>query len=117
MPWELFYDDYGRRILSLVRRLTRLRRNNAQFLNGDYYFYNDWPAYQSKGVLLFSRSTTAHFSLVALNFTDGDATVPFTFSRGGAYTELLHGTDNFAVNAGDHRWLKVPSNYGRVWST
>jgi 1,4-alpha-glucan branching enzyme len=115
MPWELFYDEYGRRILTLVRTLTRLRRAHPQFSSGDHYFYNDWMTYQSKGVLLFSRADATRFSLVALNFSDTDAVVPFEFPHAGTYTELLHGQDNFLVGANQQRWLTVPSNYGRIW--
>jgi 1,4-alpha-glucan branching enzyme len=116
MPWELFYDEEGRSILHLCRLLGRLRRANPQLRTGEYFFYNDWDRYQSKGVLLFSRSEGAGFSLVALNFTDANASVPFVFPRGGAYAELLHGADSFSVQAGEQRWLEVPSNYGRIWS-
>jgi 1,4-alpha-glucan branching enzyme len=116
MPWEFFYDEHGRSILSLVRRLTRLRSGNLQFQTGDHYFYNDWDAYQSKGLLLFSRSTPQHFSLVALNFTDGDQTVPFAFPRAGQCNELLHGEHNFQTAQNQQHWLAIPSNYGRIWT-
>ena len=39
MPWELFYDEYGRSMLSLVRRLTQLRLANPQ-LHSDDRSYN-----------------------------------------------------------------------------
>ena len=115
MPWELFYDEYGRGILQLVRKLTRVRRDSAELQTGDYFFYNDWDKYQSHGVLLFSRSTITHSSLIALNFTDNDTTVPFVFSRAGSYTERLHGNDNFSVARGEEHSLTIPSNYGRIW--
>ncbi len=116
MPWELFYDDEGRRLLQLVRRLTRLRRTHRQFQDGGFFFYNDWPAYQSKGVLLYSRSNAAHFSLIALNFTDEEQHVPFAFPRTAPCVEMLHQADSFAATAGLTRVLTVPSNYGRVWT-
>jgi maltooligosyltrehalose trehalohydrolase len=116
MPWELFYDRQGRSVLSLVRRLTRVRRARAELQHGDYYFYNDWERYQSHGVLLFSRSTAEQFSLVGLNFTDADVSVPFTPPRGGRFREQLHDQDHFDAEAGEQRWLTLPSNYGRVWS-
>lgn len=116
MPWELFYDEQGRSIIGLVRKLARVRRAHAELQHGDYYFYNDWDRYQSKGVLLFSRSTNEQFSLVALNFTDGDVDVPFWFPRAGSYREQLHGADDFTLAANEQRWLRVPSNYGRVWT-
>ncbi len=116
VPWELFYDEHGREVLRLVRRLTRLRAQNAQFLEGDHYFYNDWNQYQSKGLLLFSRATAARFSLVALNFSPDAQQASFTFPRAGACTEMLHGQDTFQAAAGQARTLTVPSNYGRIWT-
>ena len=115
MPWELFYDDYGRGILRLVRKLTRVRRENPELQTGDYFFFNDWDKYQSRGVLLFSRSTNNGFSLIALNFTGDEATVPFMFSRAGSYIERLHGQDNFTVSRGEERPVTIPGNYGRIW--
>ncbi len=84
--------------------------------SGAYFFYNDWEKYQSKGLLLFSQSDASQSALLALNFTDSDATVPFTLERGGSYQELLHGASHFSVNAGGEAFLQIPSNYGRVWA-
>jgi 1,4-alpha-glucan branching enzyme len=116
MAWELFYDEYGRGVLALVRRLTRLRVAHPQFQSGAHHFHNDWDRYQSKGALLFSRWDTQHLSLVALNFSEQDVSVPFTFDRSGPCVELLHGQDNFDVTAEQERWLNVPRNYGRIWT-
>lgn len=115
--WDYFYDEVGRSLVGLVRNLARLRRSGPQFSSGDYYFYNDWDAYQSKGILLFSRSDNQHFSLVALNFTESEQVVPFRFLRSGSYREELNGMDNLAnVSANVETWLNIPSNYGRVWT-
>src|SRR5262249_37254841 len=115
--WDFFYDDYGKSIISLVRSLLRIRRNGPQFQSTDYFFYNDWGQYQSRGILLFSRSDAQRFSLVAINFTDTDQSVLFRFPRAGSYREELHGSDNLsglAVN--EERWINVPSNYGCIWT-
>jgi maltooligosyltrehalose trehalohydrolase len=115
--WDYFYDEVGRSLVALVRTLLRMRRNGAQFQTGGHFFYNDWDSYQSKGLLLFSRADEQHFSLVALNFTDQDQSVPFRFARGGSYYEELHGIDNLgSVAAGEERRLQIPSNYGRIWT-
>jgi 1,4-alpha-glucan branching enzyme len=115
MPWEYFYDEFGRGVLRLVRRMTAIRKSARELHSGDFYLHNDWERYQSRGILLFSRASGERVSLVALNFTDADATVPFAFNRGGTWTEQIHGQDDFTVAAGDERWLHVPSNYGRIW--
>lgn len=119
MRWDYFYDDDGRSVIGLVRRLLAIRRAREEFRRGAYDFHNDWDRYQSRGVLVFSRSTPAATSVVALNFDGGDHWVPFTFARAGSYVEQLHGApgDAFTVGAGAERQLYLPSNYGRVWST
>jgi 1,4-alpha-glucan branching enzyme len=114
--WEFFYDEDGRNVLGLVRRLTRLRRDHDEFCTGSYYFHNDWARYQSRGILLFSRQTDQRYSLVALNFTDQEQRVMFAFPITGSCTEQLHGQDNFQAFANETRTLVVPGNYGRIWT-
>ncbi len=114
--WDLFYDDAGRAIVTLVRKLVRLRRDGEQFRSGDHYFYDDWEQYQAKGLLLFSRSGGARFSLVALNFTGQDQTARFRFARAGVYREELYGEESFTAGQEEERELQIPSNFGRVWT-
>jgi 1,4-alpha-glucan branching enzyme len=117
--WDYFYDDSGRVTLNLVRSLLALRKARDEFRAGDYFFHNDWDSYQSRGVLLFSRSTPGAYSLVALNFSGTEQGVPFTFPREGSFVEQLHRApeEGFTVSSGERRSLLVPANYGRVWST
>jgi len=114
--WDYFYDGIGRAVISLVRKLARLRRTGPQFQSGDHFFYNDWERYQSRGLMLFSRSDGQRFSLVALNFSGQDQAVSFRFPRGGVYREELHGADNFMASPGEEREISVPSHYGRIWT-
>ncbi len=112
--WDYFYDPIGKRMVSLVRRLIKMR-HQPQFQRGKHIFYNDRDRYQSKGVLIFSREDENHFSLVALNFTDHDKQADFQFPFSGDYVEELHGFDNLKdVVAGAWTSFVVPSNYGRV---
>ena len=115
--WDYFYDPIGKLVIRLVRRLLQIRRQ-PQFRRGEHYFYNDYGRYQSKGVLFFSRSAEQCFSLVALNFTDQDQSVPFTFPLAGDYQEELHGQYNLTgLAAEEERWLIIPSNYGCIWTS
>jgi 1,4-alpha-glucan branching enzyme len=117
--WDYFYDETGRSAVGLVRRLLALRRSASEFRNGAHYFYNDWSRYQSHGLLLFSRYEGARFSLVALNFSDVQQTVPFWFPMNGTYEEQLHQRleDRLpGITALTEQWITVPGNYGRVWS-
>jgi maltooligosyltrehalose trehalohydrolase len=114
--WDYFYDHVGKTVIWLVRRLLQIRRQ-VQFRQGAHYFYNDYDRYQSKGVLLFSRSAGHSFSLVALNFTDVAQSVPFAFPFAGDYQEELHGQQNLiGLAAAEERWLTIDSNYGCIWT-
>jgi len=115
--WDYFYDDDGRSVLTLVRKLVRIRGAGAQFRRGDHFFYDDWDRYQSKGLLLFSRFDQQKFSLVALNFSDSEQWAPFWFSRSGDYRDEIDGEDPLmGVVADTEHFLRVPSNYGRIWT-
>ena len=119
--WDYFYDPVGKAMIRLVRKLIKVRRSRPQFRYGDHFFYNDHERYQSKNTMLFHRSEGAAFSLIALNFSDHDQWIPFTFPFSGNYMEELHGTDDDALNlknvaGGIEAWLLIPSNYGRVWT-
>ena len=116
--WDYFYDEIGRSVIGLVRRLLALRKAGPEFRLGAHFFYNEFDRYQSQDVLLFSRYEGAHFSLVALNFGDAARTVPFWFPTGGDYVEQLHdhSDDRLAgIQALTEQHLTIPGNYGRVW--
>lgn len=118
MRWDYFYDPYGKSIADLVRKLIRLRRSERRFRHGGHYFFNHWDNYQSRNVMLFSRSDQKSFSLVALNFGDGEKTVPFTFPHGGNYREELHGEESLSgIIARKSHDITIPGNYGRIWTT
>ncbi len=118
MRWDFFYDESGRPIVSLVRRLLRIRRQRDHLRQGTYFFFNDWDRYQQFGILLFARYDGAKYTLVAVNFGDTDRTIPFWFPMAGDYVEELHGgaLDLKNVPALQQVWLNIPSHYGRVWT-
>lgn len=115
LRWDYFYDAAGKNLVRLIRSLISLRKNCAELRRGTHYFHNDYEHYLSRGILLFQREDAAVVSLIAVNFTDVEQSVPFLFKRTGNYAEQLHGLDNFAAEAGQEHWLTVPSNYGRIW--
>jgi maltooligosyltrehalose trehalohydrolase len=116
--WDYFYDDAGREIVRLVRRLTRIRHARSHIRRGKFFFFNDWERYQRLGLLLFSRSDETQYTLVALNTSDADQTVPFSFPVAGNYGEELHGGSLDLTAAGPQQqvMLTIPSNYGRIWT-
>jgi 1,4-alpha-glucan branching enzyme len=117
--WDYFYDEIGRATISLVRKLTALRRSRRELRRGNYYFYNDDWRYQFRGLLLFSREDQGQFTLIAVNFSGTEQTVPFWFPIAGTYREQLHDRPQdmlSAVPAWGERQITVPGNYGRIWS-
>ncbi|MDZ8136402.1 MAG: alpha-amylase family glycosyl hydrolase [Nostoc sp. DedQUE04] len=115
--WDYFYDPIGKSVLSLVRKLIKLRSQQPQFTEGEHFFYNDYDRYHSKNVLLFSRKHGNKFSLVALNFSDRDRDVPFWFPIAGNYQEELNGKNNLiGVPSYSEYWVTIPSNYGSIWT-
>src|SRR5262249_15536549 len=116
---DYFYDTPGRSTIALVRKLLSLRQTSAQFRNGEYFYFDDWERYASKGVLAYARWTTSAYSLVVVNTSDQEQWVPFWFPIGGNYREELHGgsLSLAGVSANTETWLAIPSNYGRVWTT
>jgi len=115
LRWDYFYDTAGKSLVRLTRSLMKLRNSCVELRRGTHYFHNDYSRYLSRGILLCQRETADAMSLIAVNFTATDQSVPFAFTRSGNYTEQLHGLDNFAAGKGEERWLTIPSNYGRVW--
>ncbi len=118
LRWDLFYDEPGHRIITLVRKLLGIRRSRAHIRRGDHYFFNEWDRYQSKGVLMFARYVGASYTLVALNIGDVAQTVPFWFPIAGDYVEELHGgeLDLHGIVALQEVSLTVPPHYGRIWT-
>jgi maltooligosyltrehalose trehalohydrolase len=115
--WNYFYDNDGKPIIRLIRKLTKIRRGGTQFTDGQYYFYNDYANFNSKGLLAFSRQLGSTFSLVVVNFTDQQQTAIFSFPNSGNYIEQIEGTQNLTkVAAGAAQPLAIPSNYGCVWT-
>ncbi len=118
--WDYFYDPVGQSLIALFRKLITIRRGHDEFRTGEYYFHNQYDPYLSRGVLLFHRRKGSRFSLVALNFSEHDQWIPYSFESSGNYHELLHG-DTVAelnigpVNNGETKWLRVPGHYGRIW--
>jgi len=117
--WNYFYDNDGKPIIRLLRKLTKIRRGGAQFSDGQHFFYNDYNNFNSKGLLAFSRQVGSTFSLVVVNFTNQEQTTSFaSFPTSGNYVEEIEGGQNLnGVVAGAAQTISVPSNYGCIWTT
>lgn len=115
--WDYFYDTPGRTLVTLTRKLLRLRRQRTELRQGDHWYYADPAVYQNRGVMIFRRSQAASTTVIAVNFTDTDAAVPFTPPAPGQWTERLDGQASFVAAPGQELQLTIPSNYGRIWTS
>src|ERR1700735_2109997 len=111
-----FYDNDCKRIIRLLRKLTKIRRSGAQFSDGQHFFYNDYNNFNSKGWLSFSRQLGNTFILVVVNFTNQEQTTSFaSFPTSGDYVEEIEGGQNLnGVVAGGGEEVKGPDNNGRL---
>lgn len=117
--WDYFYDAAGQQISGLIRKLLRIRRNRDHVRNGAFFFFNDWERYQRLAILLFARYRASDYTLIAVNTSDTEQTVPFWFPLAGDYVEELYGGNlNLkAIPALREVALTIPSYYGRIWTT
>ncbi len=118
LRWDYFYDTAGQSIVQLVRKLIRIRRDRSQIRRGAFFFFNSRERYQRAGVVLFARFDGPQYTLVGVNTSDTDQTVPFWFPVGGDYAEELHGgdLDLHAIQPLQETVLTIPSHYGRIWT-
>jgi 1,4-alpha-glucan branching enzyme len=115
VTWQYFYEAAGRRLVELTRSLLATRRNRTEVRRGAHFYYPD-PRHQSSGVMVFSRQLAGETTIVAVNFTDRDAAVPFRFPATATWTEALH-REQIQASSAETRMLLVPSNYGQVWTS
>jgi maltooligosyltrehalose trehalohydrolase len=118
LRWDFFYDEAGKALVGLTRRLLQIRHDRPQIRRGQFWFFNHWERYQKDGILLFARYDGPRYTLVAINTDSVDHTVSFWFPIGGTYVEELHG-GGFNLNGViplQETPLTIPSHYGRVWT-
>jgi maltooligosyltrehalose trehalohydrolase len=118
LRWDYFYDPPGQKLVSLVRRLTRIRRNREHVRRGEFFFFNHWDRYLSRGLLLFARHQGPAYTLVAVNTGSAQQSIPFWFPVGGNYVEELEG-GNLGLQGIvplQEVSLTIPSHYGRIWT-
>jgi 1,4-alpha-glucan branching enzyme len=114
ISWDYFYDDPGRRLVRVVRTMLRLGRTRDELRRGNHWYYADPDAYQNRGVMIFKRSPGSSATVVAVNLTDADVGVGFTFPAAGHWSESLTGNDTLDVSASERVSLSLPSNFGQV---
>jgi 1,4-alpha-glucan branching enzyme len=111
LRWELMYTVPGQQLLRLVRQLLRIRRLRTELRRGEHFVYSD---YTQKGILIVRRGNTPpDVTVVALNFTAREVTVPFTYPAPGLWIDaLVTGGGDMLDSATEE--ISIPRNFGRV---
>ncbi|MFL6216311.1 MAG: alpha-amylase family glycosyl hydrolase [Blastocatellia bacterium] len=127
LHWEYFYDEAGKALVRLYRRLGQLRQQHRALRGRESFYYNE----QSRpwdGVVAYRRRAAAtataaeDVAMVFLNFSDVERVVSIPFPKAGAYREMI---DNPRASGqpleimieqdGQSHQVVVPSNYGQIF--
>jgi maltooligosyltrehalose trehalohydrolase len=122
--WEYFYDDDGKPLIRLYRRLGALRRN-SRALRGtsSYYYYQQ--SHQQNQVIAYHRyapadgTTAEDWAMVLLNFGNAVGTITLPFPKAGTWREMLDDAKRqFSITVaadGETHPIAVNPNYGMVF--
>ncbi len=123
--FEYFYDDNGRPLVTLYRRLAKLRRALRALRSRDF-FYDNANSRPGDGLVAYRRHAPAaggepeQMAVVLLNFSDVELAVSVPTPVDGIYRELLDSPYRsapleIATVSGQLSGLRVPANYGQVF--
>ena len=94
LRWDFFYDAPGQGSGEIgAQTFTHQKKPSSASQRCIVTSSTIGTVYLSKGLLLFARYSGPAYTLVAINTSDVDQTVPFWFPIGGNYLEELHGGD------------------------
>ena len=123
LHWNYFYEDSGRALVRLYRRLGRLRKDLQALRSRNAYYHHD-RSDLARGLVAYQRTpdnAAEPAVMVLLNFGDydGDLTVPFP--RAGQWVERLNDgagaapetLDLAAGQTGAN--VRIPPNYGKLF--
>src|SRR5262249_36613562 len=127
--WDYFYDDIGRALIRVYRRLGRLRRACRALRSRDSFYFNA-NSNLGAGAIAYQRRPAAtatdpqHVALIFVNFSDSEQTLSVPFPITGTYREMLDDDQRGAahreiqvVGSGEIHNVTIPSNYGRIYVT
>lgn len=122
LHWEYFYDDAGKALVRLFRRLGALRRSRRALDSRGAFFYFDDTSHRDRRVIAFRRWVDAtnvepaEQLVVVLNFSASAAEVEIDFPEPGAWREMLdESSPDLFVGGALRRSVNVPSHYGAIY--
>ena len=127
MNWSYFYDAFGNPLITLYRKLAKLRRNLPALRSRDSFYYNV-QSRPGEGIIAYHRHAAAtatapeQFAIVFLNFSGVTQTISIPAPSAGTYKESLDANPTgvgpltvVIANVADSFQVSVPSNYGYVY--
>jgi 1,4-alpha-glucan branching enzyme len=89
LHWEYFYDDAGKALVRLYRRLGDLRHGHrALGSRGDIYYFDD-ENHRRDGLLAYRRQAAGESLVVILNFSDADRDAWIPWPLAGTWNEQI----------------------------
>ncbi|MDW7694581.1 alpha-amylase family glycosyl hydrolase [Flammeovirgaceae bacterium SG7u.111] len=119
LHWNYFYEESGRTLVNLYRKLGKLRQELPALRSRFSYFY-DKESRLYDGLVAFLRIKDQNYStgnvLVLINFSEGNKELSL-YLRKGTWIEQLNKDGETLEVVSDYEWvtLSVPSNFGKVF--
>jgi maltooligosyltrehalose trehalohydrolase len=116
LHWEYFYDQAGKTLVGLYRRLGDIRHGHeALGSRGDFFYFDD-DNHRKRGLIAYRRQDADASLVIVLNFSEAEQDAWIPWPRAGTWSEQIEGTSQLDVaQAGDWAPVRVPSNYGAVY--
>lgn len=123
LHWNYFYEQSGRSLVNLYRRMAQLRQQyQALRSRNAYYHYQESDL--ARGLLAYQRipdNNDDPTSMILINFSDHNASIKVPFPRTGHWLEYINShapaqAETLEVTT-DYQVIEimVPSNYGKVF--
>lgn len=119
LHWEFFYEEGGRQLVNLYRRLGQLRKSLACLRSNQayYYYQHSMPQYGLAVYSRISQDANEPDAMVLLNFGADEGVLHVPFPKVGAWEEQLNG-DNEIIQVTDTAStiaVNISSHYGKLF--
>lgn len=118
LHWNYFYEESGRTLVNLYRKLGQLRSQHAALRSRQSYYFHQHSNLQN-GLVAYLRKSENPADmadlLVVLNFSE-QAQVLTLPLQAGRWTELLIGNESMELPQDGNVEIQVPSNFGKIYA-
>lgn len=120
LHWNYFYEESGRTLANLYRKLGKLRKEHAA-LTSRYSFYFYLESDPDHGLVAFLRKSSEESVtdqiLVIANFSNVDREIVLPLDK-GSWKEVLtpSHSEEFTLDQQGSISISAPSNYGKIFA-